>query len=167
MVMVDKDLLKATHIGTSCYRLCMVSSASDNLCSLYFKRATRILGMNYRIIGGTDIVCQLYAEADVQETYGPRIPCYFEPGADGVYRGLVTVNLLLLMTKDNMLSSVVSSYLSEKKNELIYFTGAVASLKREALCMVWELLRICRRLMNCIERHSGSMCILWRSGREY
>ena len=51
----------------------------------------------------------------------PVFPCYFEPGADGVYRGLGNREPAETDDKDNMLSSVVSSYLFRKDApELIY-----------------------------------------------
>ena len=74
-----------------------------------------------------------YMLKPMQERNDPRIPCYFEPGADGVYRGLGNREPAETDDKDNMLSSVVSSYLFRKDApELIYSCQEQLLLEAEA-----------------------------------
>ena len=92
MVMVDKDPSKATAIGTLLQAGGMVSSASDNLVFPYSAEPGN-QNPKYELIelvGGTQILffASNYMLKPMQERNDPRIPCYFEPGADGVYRGL-------------------------------------------------------------------------------
>ena len=125
MVMVDKDPSKATAIGTLLQAGGMVSSASDNLVFPYSAEPGN-QNPKYELIelvGGTQILffASNYMLKPMQERNDPRIPCYFEPGADGVYRGLGNREPAVTDDKDNMLSSVVSSYLFRKDApELIY-----------------------------------------------
>ncbi len=92
MVMVDKDPSKAAAIGTLLQAGGMVSSASDNLVFPYSAEPGN-QNPKYELIelvGGTQILffASNYMLKPMQERDDPRIPCYFEPGADGVYRGL-------------------------------------------------------------------------------
>ena len=161
MVMVDKDPSKATAIGTLLQAGGMVSSASDNLVFPYSAEPGNqnpkyeLIEIGWRY---TDIVfASNYMLKPMQERNDPRIPCYFEPGADGVYRGLGNREPAVTDDKDNMLSSVVSSYLFRKDApELIYSCQEQLFLEAGKLMRaVWELLRICRRLMNCIRKAFG------------
>ena len=118
--------------GSSVMQMCirdraggMVSSASDNLVFPYSAEPGN-QNPKYELIelvGGTQILffASNYMLKPMQERNDPRIPCYFEPGADGVYRGLGNREPAVTDDKDNMLSSVVSSYLFRKDApELIY-----------------------------------------------
>lgn len=137
MVMVDKDPSKATAIGTMLQAGGMVSSASDNLV---FPYSTDPGNQNPKyelieLVGGTQILffASNYMLKPMQERKDPRIPCYFEPGADGVYRGLGNREPAETDDKDNMLSSVVSSYLFRKDApELIYSCQEQLLLEAEA-----------------------------------
>ena len=92
MVMVDKDPSKATAIGTMLQAGGMVSSASDNLV---FPYSTDPGNQNPKyelieLVGGTQILffASNYMLKPMQERNDPRIPCYFEPGAEAYARGL-------------------------------------------------------------------------------
>ena len=69
----------------------------------------------------------------MQERDDPRIPCYFEPGADGVYRGLGNREAAKTDDEENLLSSVVSNYLFRRDApELIYSCQEQLLLEAEA-----------------------------------
>ena len=109
MVMVDKDPSKAAAIGT-------LLQAGE-------------------LVGGTQILffASNYMLKPMQERNDPRIPCYFEPGADGVYRGLGNREAAKTDDEENLLSSVVSNYLFRRDApELIYSCQEQLLLEAEA-----------------------------------
>ena len=137
MVMVDKDPSKAAAIGTLLQAGGMVASAADNLV---FPYSTDPGNQNPKyelieLVGGTQILffASNYMLKPMQERNDPRIPCYFEPGADGVYRGLGNREAAKTDDEENLLSSVVSNYLFRRDApELIYSCQEQLLLEAEA-----------------------------------
>ena len=137
MVMVDKDPSKAAAIGTLLQAGGMVASAADNLV---FPYSTDPGNQNPKyelieLVGGTQILffASNYMLKPMQERDDPRIPCYFEPGADGVYRGLGNREAAKTDDEENLLSSVVSNYLFRRDApELIYSCQEQLLLEAEA-----------------------------------
>ena len=137
MVMVDKDPSKAAAISTLLQAGGMVASAADNLV---FPYSTDPGNQNPKyelieLVGGTQILffASNYMLKPMQERDDPRIPCYFEPGADGVYRGLGNREAAKTDDEENLLSSVVSNYLFRRDApELIYSCQEQLLLEAEA-----------------------------------
>lgn len=128
MVMVDKDSTKAEQIGKLITDGGMVSSADDNFQFPYLETAGNE-NPKYKILekytNGINIM--FFANNSVfkpmQERNDSRISRYFEPGIDGVYRGLDTREAAEETDDENadLLSSVISEYLFRKDApELIY-----------------------------------------------
>ena len=128
MTMVDKDPTKAEQIGKLISDGGMISSADDNLQFPYLQTAGNE-NPKYKILekytNGINIM--FFANNNVlkpmQERNDSRISRYFEPGADGVYRGLDTRQAAEETDDENadLLSSVISKYLFRKEApELIY-----------------------------------------------
>lgn len=125
MIMVDKDPSKASSIGGMLQAGGMLSSATDNF---QFPYTTDPGNQNPKselieLVGGAQILyfASNYVMKPMQELNDPRIPRYFEPGADGQFRGLNNRENALTDDDDEMLSSVLSSYLLRKDApELIY-----------------------------------------------
>ena len=127
MIMVDKDPSKATEIGNMLSEGGMISSSGENLQFPYSQSAGNE-NPKYKILekytNGINIM--FFANNNVlkpmQERNDSRISRYFEPGVDGVYRGLNTREDAEV-TDDNadLLSSVISGYIFRKDApELIY-----------------------------------------------
>lgn len=77
----------------------------------------------------------------MQERNDSRISRYFEPGADGLYRGLDTRQAAEETDDENaeLLSSVISKYLFRKEApELIYSYQEQLFLKRKRMYVGWE-----------------------------
>lgn len=128
MTMVDKDPTKAEQIGKLISDGGMISSADDNLQFPYLQTAGNE-NPKYKILGKytNGINIMFFANNNVlkpmQERNDSRISRYFEPGADGVYRGLDTRQAAEETDDENadLLSSVISKYLFRKEApELIY-----------------------------------------------
>ena len=127
MTMVDKDPTKAEQIGKLISDGGMISSADDNLQFPYLQTAGNE-NPKYKILekytNGINIM--FFANNNVlkpmQERNDSRISRYFEPGADGVYRGLDTRQAAETDDENaDLLSSVISKYLFRKEApELIY-----------------------------------------------
>ncbi len=126
MVMVDKDPTKAEQIGKLITDGGMVSSADDNFQFPYLETAGNE-NPKYKILekytNGINIM--FFANNSVfkpmQERNDSRISRYFEPGIDGVYRGLDTREAAEEDENADLLSSVISEYLFRKDApELIY-----------------------------------------------
>lgn len=125
MVMVDKDTSKASEIGKLLQAGGMISSSNDNFL---FPYSTQPGNRNPKrelieLVGGTQILffASNYMMTPMQERNDPRISRYFEPGADGEFRGLGNREDAKTDGDGNMLSSVVSDYLfRQDAPELIY-----------------------------------------------
>lgn len=125
MVMVDKDPSKATEIGKMLQAGGMISSSNANFL---FPYSTDPGNRNPKyelieLVGGMQILffASNYMIEPMQERNDPRISRYFEPGADGKYRGLGNRENAATDADGNILSSVVSNYLFRgDAPELIY-----------------------------------------------
>lgn len=126
MVMVDKDPSKAEVIGKMLNEGGMISSSGDNM---EFKYSTTTGNENpkYKLLekyfNGKNEA--FFAHNNVlkpmQDLNDPRIPIYFDPGHDGVYRGLETRQAAETDSDKNLLSSVISMNLFKKNMpDLIY-----------------------------------------------
>lgn len=138
MVMVDKDPSKAELIGQMLKDGGMIASADDNM---EFKYSTNAGNENpkYKLLekyfGGMNEA--FFAHNNVlkpmAELNDPRIPKYFEPGHDGVYRGLETRQAAETDADKNLLSSVISLQLYRKDMpDLIYSYQEQLFLESEA-----------------------------------
>lgn len=138
MVMVDKDPSKAAEIGKLLTEGGMVSSAEDNM---EFKYSTTTGNENpkYKLLekffnskneaffAHNNVLKPMLALND------PRIPKYFDPGYDGVYRGLETRQVAETDADKNILSSVISMNLYRKDMpDLIYSVQEQLFLEAEA-----------------------------------
>ncbi|WP_455591754.1 SusD/RagB family nutrient-binding outer membrane lipoprotein [Bacteroides sp.] len=128
MVMVDKDPSKVATIGKMLSEGGMISSSAEALKFPYLQTAGNE-NPKYKILekyaNGVNIM--FFAHNNVlkpmQERNDSRIPRYFEPGADGVYRGLNTREVADVTDDEDaeLLSSVISAYLLRKDApEVIY-----------------------------------------------
>ena len=94
MVMVDKDPSKAAAIGTLLQAGGIFASAADNLVFPYSTdpgnqnpkyELIELVGGGHKYCSLPAIICWGYRYRGIMI---PVFPCYFGPGADGVYRGL-------------------------------------------------------------------------------
>ncbi len=119
MAMVDADPSKADDIQRMINEGKMISSAAGNMEFPYFETAGNEnpkYGILKKYTGGINVF--FFAHNNVfkpmQKYDDSRIPQYFNPGADGEYRGLDTREPVLEDENENMLSSSISDYLYRK-----------------------------------------------------
>lgn len=128
MIMVDKDPTKATQIGKLLTDGNMINSSDNNWRFKYLQTAGNE-NPKYKILEKytNGINTMFFAHNNVllpmQQQNDSRISRYFEPGKDGVYRGLNTREVAEVTDDDNadLLTSAISAYLFRKDApELIY-----------------------------------------------
>lgn len=138
MVMVDKDPSKAEMIGKMLTEGGMIDSAAGNM---EFKYSTNSGNENpkYKILekyfNGQNQA--FFAHNNVlkpmQDLNDPRIPVFFEPGHDGVFRGLNTRQAAEEDKDKNLLSSVIGKSLYRKDiPDLLYSYQEQLFLEAEA-----------------------------------